>query len=224
MAIGDILALGPNSEFRIDSSGNVISTGSVTSTGAIASSSTLTGTDVNVTADAAAAGTGVVATSEQLQVRTLTLTLTSVAVALTDEAGVIAYGGLKIVDFPAGLICILGAVMDLDVTKSSAGVNTNWDGDVSLGSAAAGNDADLTGTEADIIAKTSTPQAVAGVTTANAKSTATECPVYLDGTGTAADVYLNFLVDDADHDVGGTACNLLVTGTIKITYVNLGDY
>lgn len=181
--------------------------------------------DVTVTGDAAAAaGTGVSATSEKLQVKTLTLTLADTPVPLTDNAGTIAYGGLKIADFPAGVVCILGAVADLDVTKSSAGVNDDWDGDFSLGTATAGSDADLTGTEANIIPKTATPQASSGATTANGQSTATECPVYLDGTSTAADLYLNVLVDDADHDVGATPCNLLFTGTVTLTYAVLGDY
>ena len=41
----------------------------------------------------------------------------------------------------------------------------------------------------------------------------------LDGTATAKDLYLNVLVDDADQ-AGGT---LTITGTISITWINLGD-
>lgn len=180
--------------------------------------------EVQPASDASAAGTGVTLTSEQLQVRTALLTLADVDIALTDEAGVVAYGGLKILDFPEGAVCILGAVADLDITKSSAGVNDDWDGDFALGTVTASNNASLTSTEANIIPSTATPQATAGATTANGQSTATECPAYLDGTGTAVDVYLNFLVDDADHDVTSTPCNLIANGTIKLTYAVLGDY
>lgn len=176
------------------------------------------------TALAAAAGTGVALTEETLTPRTVTLTLTDVDLALTDEAGVVAYAGLKVLDFPEGVVCILGAVADLDLTKSSAGVNVDWDGDFSLGTVTASNNGTLAGTEANIIPSTATPQAAAGATTANGKSTATECPAYLDGTSTPVDVFLNVLVDDADHDVTGTACNLIANGTLKITYVMLGDY
>jgi hypothetical protein len=151
-------------------------------------------------------------------------TFADVTIALADEAGVVAYGGLKIYDFPAGAIRHLGSVADLDITKSSAGVNADWDGDFALGSATASNNGSLSSTEANLIPSTATPQAVAGVTTANGLSTATEGAVILDGTTTAADLYLNFLIDDADHNVTGTACNLIVNGTIKVAWMNLGDF
>lgn len=157
-------------------------------------------------------------------VRQAIITLTATPIVLADEAGVVAYGGLKIYDFPQGAIQILGAVADLDVTKSSAGVNADWDGDFGIGTVTAGNNNALATTEQNILPTTATPQAVAGVTTANGQSTITEAGLVIDGTATAADAYLNFLVDDADHNVGGTACNLLVTGTVKITYILLGDY
>lgn len=174
----------------------------------------------------AVAGTGVTLGSEAgdgLYHQT-TITLTDVEIALTDEAGVIAYGGLKIYDLPVGAIVVQAAVSDLDVTKSSAGVNLDWDGDFSLGTTTAGNDADLTTTEVDILAKTATPQAAAGATTANGGAATNG---YLDGTttaGAAADVYLNVLVDDADHDVTSTPCNLIFNGTIKLTWFVAGDY
>jgi hypothetical protein len=113
-------------------------------------------------------------------------------------------------------------VADLALTKSSAGVIDAWDGDISLGTATAANDADLTSTEADIVAKTSTPQAAAGATTGDMVTATAQMGIF-DGTGTAKDVYLNVLVDDADHDVTGTACNIIVNGTVTLTWINLGD-
>lgn len=150
-------------------------------------------------------------------------TLTDLEVALTDVAATVAHGSHKLYDFPAGAILILGAVADLDVTKSSAGVNDTWDGDFGLGTAAAAGDATLTSTEDDILPTTATPQAVSGATTANGQSTASENVVH-DGTTTAKDLYLNVLVDDADHNVGATACNLIFNGTINVAWVLLGDY
>ena len=150
-------------------------------------------------------------------------TLDEQAVALTDEAGVVAHGGLKIYDFPEGAIMVVGVTSDLDLTKSSAGVNDDWDGDFGLGTVTATNDASLTTTEDDILPTTATPQATSGATTADGQSTADE-NVVLDGTGTAKDMYLNFLVDDADHNVTGTACNLIADGTITLYWINLGDY
>jgi len=170
----------------------------------------------------AAAGTGVVAYEQGSGVVHKTiLALTDVAVALTDNAGVVAYGGLKVYDFPQGAILVLGAVADLDLTKSSAGVNADWDGDFGLGTVTASNNNTLSSTEQDILPTTATPQAVAGVTTANGQNTAV---AFLDGTATAKDCFLNVLVDDTDHNVAGTACNLIFNGTITLHWVNMGDY
>lgn len=156
-------------------------------------------------------------------VRQLVITLVDAPVEMVDEAGVVAYGGLKVCDLPAGLVLFLGAVADLALTKDSAGVNDTWDGDVGLGTVTASNNATLASTEQDLIPTTATPQAVSGATTADCKSTSTEACKVLDGTGTAKDVFLNLLVDDADHDVTGTPCNLIVNGTIKLSYLMLGD-
>jgi hypothetical protein len=150
------------------------------------------------------------------------LSFTNVAFALIDQAATVAYKGLKVYDFPEGSILIDGAVANLALTKSSAGVNADWDGDFSVGSVTASNNATLTGTEQDIIPSTATPQAVAGATTAKGRNAAAIAP--FDGTGTALDLYLNFLVDDADQDVTTTPCNLIVNGTLTIHWRNLGDY
>jgi len=150
-------------------------------------------------------------------------TFTNHAMALTDEAAVVAYAGSKVYDFPEGAIYIMGAVADLDLTKSSAGVNDTWDGDFALGTVTASNNATLSSTEQDILPTTATPQAVAGATTANGQSTATENAV-IDGTTTAVDLYLNILVDDADQDVTSTPANIIVNGTVTVLWANMGDY
>lgn len=151
------------------------------------------------------------------------LTLIDVEVALTDVAATVAHGSLKLYDFPAGAILIFSAVTDLDLTKDAAGVNATWDGDFGLGTAAAAGDASLTSTEDDILPTTATPQAVAGVTTANGQSTAAENVVH-DGTTTPKDLYLNVLVDDADHDVASTPTSLIFNGTIRVAWLQMGDY
>jgi len=149
------------------------------------------------------------------------ISLSAVAFALADAAGVVAYVGKKLYDFPEGLVVILSAVANLTITKSSAGVNADFDGDFGVGTVTASNNATLSSTEQDIIPTTATPQASAGATTAKGQSTGV---VLLDGTGTAKDLYLNLLVDDADHDVTGTPCNLLVSGTITLHWIAGGDY
>lgn len=155
--------------------------------------------------------------------RKTVLTLVNQTVALVDDAGVEAYGLKQLYDFPAGLLMWEGAVMRLDITKSSTGVNTDWDGDIGLGTVAAAAGATLATTEQDLVPTTPTPQAVAGVTTGDALSTSTEAPKLFNGTATAKDMYLNVLVDDADQDVTGTACNLIFNGTITFYWRLLGD-
>lgn len=169
-------------------------------------------------------GTGV--TAEEMGTRGFhktKLTLVNTPVVLADNAGVVAYGSLKLYDFPAGLIVFNGATMDLALTKSSTGVNADWDGDIALGTVAANNGATLATTEQDLIPTTATPQAVGGVTTGDGKSTATEIGDPFDGTSTAVDLFLNILIDDADHDVTGTACNIIANGTITFAWTLLGD-
>ncbi len=153
-----------------------------------------------------------------------TITLVDVNVIMTDNVGTTAYGGLKIFDFAEGLILFHGAVLDLDLTKSSAGINDTWAGDVGLGTVTASDDATpLATTEQDLVPNTATPAATSGATTADAQSTGTESGSLFDGTTTPVDVFLNFLVDDADHDVNATPANIIVNGTITLIYTPLGD-
>jgi len=177
-------------------------------------------------AQGVAAGAGVAAREDRVAggvTRQVTLTLVNTPVPLVDEAGVVAYGGLKVFDFPAGLLRFEGAIMDLALTLSDVGVDDDWNGDIGLGTATASNNNSLSGTEQDLIPTTATPQATSGATTGDGESTSTEAGVVFDGTGTAKDCYLNILVDDADHDVDGDATDIIVNGTITITYTLLGD-
>lgn len=154
--------------------------------------------------------------------RKTVLSFTNVAFAMQDNAGVVAYRGLKVYDFPDGSIKIFGATANLALTKSSAGVNADWDGDFGVGTTVADNTNTLATTEQNIIPTTATPQAVAGVSSAKGRNAADIAP--FDGTGTAIDLYLNFLVDDADHDVTTTPCDLIVNGELTVVWANLGDY
>lgn len=115
------------------------------------------------------------------------------------------------------------------ITNATSSVNTTtgivaaWDGDFGLGTTIADNTAALESTEQDIIASTATPQAVAGATTAKGFSTVIQAAA-LNGLSSAKEVYLNFLIDDADHNIGADASKLVVNGTITLTWINLGHY
>lgn len=199
-------------------------------TGTVLLNSGSTATDLTVSGRLVTAdGVGAVAGSGVTLVETgsgafhqTVITFTDVDVALTDEAGVVAYGGLKIYDFPEGYIYVLGTSADIALTKSSAGVNDDWDGDFGVGTVTATNDATLATTEQNIIPTTATPQAAAGATTSDGVSTATEHAI-LDGHTTPIDMFINYLVDDADHDVTTTPCNLIVNGTLTILWTSIGD-
>lgn len=152
----------------------------------------------------------------------LVFTFADMEVTMADEAGVVAYGGQKLVDLPAGYVYFQGASMDLDLTLSAAGIDADWNGDIAVGTVTASNNATLATTEQNIIPTTATPQAVASATTGDAVSTATEHAI-VDGSSTAVDIYLNILVDDVDHDVTTTPTNIIVNGTLTIIYLDLGD-
>lgn len=148
------------------------------------------------------------------------LTLTATPVTITDDAGVAQYGGTaKLYDFPDGAILIQGAVINGNLTLGTTGTIINtYTGDNALGSATATTGATLTGTEADILASTANTIATAKV--APIKSISLVSPLVYDGTTTALDLYLNFAIaDDVTHTSGtGT-----FTGTITVTWANLGD-
>lgn len=170
-------------------------------------------------------GTGV--TAEEFgdgNYRRTRLTFVDTPVVLADNAGVVAYGGLKVFTFPEGRIQFQWAACNIAVTKSSAGVNADWDGDFGVGRVTASNNNSLSSTEQDMIPTTPTPQAVAGATTARGMATATEASQSFDGTSTAIPVFVNFLVDDTDHNVNGTACNLILNGYLDIWWLFGGDY
>lgn len=216
-------------------------------------------------------------------------TFENMTVTMTDEAGVVLYGGQKIYDFPQTGVRILAANADLELL-GTGNVTANWDGDFAIGTATATNTALASKTaaaaqaEQAILPYTTTPQADASkVTTANGLSTPTATTQLTDssagtadgtieactdlataggntytdaavnakiailrnwaadfaakinslaratnqmgiapmvnGTSTAADLYLNFIVDDADHNGGGIT---VTSGTVLLFWINCG--
>ena len=154
------------------------------------------------------------------------ITCTATPVAITDDAGVAQYGGAgKLYDFPEGLLCVLGAVVDGAVTLGTTGTITNtWAGGVALGTATATTGATLTGTEADIMPEVDVAAATAKVAVVDSVSVATALTEsgarWLDGTATAKDLFLNLVVDDEATHTTGTGT---FTGTITIIWTKIGD-
>jgi len=153
------------------------------------------------------------------------LTCTATTITISDDAGVAQYGGVKVYDLPLGSIMTMGAVVSGILTAGVTGtIIDNWDGDVALGTATATTGATLTGTEADIMPSVAVSAGASdklGVVQAVSVATAlTESGArWFDGTSTAKDVFLNFVIDDDATHTAGTAT---FTGVITLTWVNLG--
>lgn len=151
------------------------------------------------------------------------LRLTATPIAISDDAGVAQYGGVKVYDFPAGLIVIEGAVVTGSLTGYASLIDT-FAGGAALGTATATTGATLTGTEANIMPEVDVAAAVAEVATIDAVSVATALTEsgarWFDGTATAVDMYLNFVIDDNAAHGAGTAT---FTGTIDFQWRLIAD-
>lgn len=157
-------------------------------------------------------------------VRKVKLTCTATPIAFTDEAGQGQYGGVKVYDFPAGLLLFLGAVIDGSLTLTEAAWIDTFDGDVAMGSAAPTDAQGQDGTTADMLQTAAMTQAVAQVANCDSQTAATALTEsgarWHDGTATAKDLYLNFEIDD---DVAHGDGNGTFTGTIEFAYMIIGD-
>jgi len=155
----------------------------------------------------------------------ITFTLTGDHDIDTPDGGQSA--GVLVYDFPVGYIQILGALIDASVVTNAAYNATVADqyyisvGTVDGTQAA---DADLTGTEADIIGKTThDTDSGAGANTQltntwHAQDLTAET---FDGTGTAIDLFVNVAVPNANNTGATTHA---VTGTLTIFWINHGGY
>lgn len=152
------------------------------------------------------------------------LTLTSMPISVVSVTTGNGVGGTKVYDMPEGYIKVLGctAALSLAVETEDDFTDGTPEGDIGIGTVAPAN-ADALGTDATddnigtATAFTMTDYADASV------NIPPEAAINLDGTSTPIDVYVNALVDAADID-DDTTTNLLVSGTITLTWINMGDY
>lgn len=146
-------------------------------------------------------------------------TLTALSVTMTDAGAAGCHGSHKIYDFPEGVIQVLGCSYNLTTLAGSGGIGDTAALVGALGTTATATDnATLTTTEANLIASTTgTLTAGAGVLQSHGSLVATA----FDGHTTPVDAYLNLAVPDAGSSASDT---VTVSGTITITWVNLGDY
>lgn len=149
----------------------------------------------------------------------LTLTLTGANdLDLADGA----HGtGVKIYDLPEGRILVLGATINASVAHNGAfNASTADTFSFAVGTAVGADDDDLTSTEADLIPKL-TLDTADGATSPLAAAGALAASAHFDGTTTAKDVYVNVACAAANNS---DATTYAVTGTLTLTWINLGDY
>ena len=144
-------------------------------------------------------------------------------VSVTTGAGV---GGLKIYDFPEAYINVLGTTASLSLSVATANqadfTDNAPEGDLGIGTVLPA-DADALGTDAtDDDICTAAAFTMAAWTDASIVNPPDAATLLLNGSATAKDVNVTILVDAADIDDGVTS-EILCSGTIKMTWLNLGD-
>lgn len=151
-------------------------------------------------------------------------TLTATPLEVTSSTTNPGVGGVKIYDMPEGYIKITGCTADLSIGVGTEGdwLDNTPEGQIGIGTLAPAN-ADALGTDAtdDNIGTATDFTMVAFVDTS--VNVPPEADLRFDGTATAMDVLVNAFVDAADID-DSTSTDLLVTGTITLTWVDLGDF
>jgi hypothetical protein len=131
--------------------------------------------------------------------------------------------GIKIYDFPAGRILLLGAIIDASAVCNDA-FNASPNDVYKLGagsvSATQAAEGDLTSTEQDIIPAT-TIDTQGNTVLTNDWHNALGASAQFDGTSSALDLYINAAVLNASTT---KAVTIAITGTLTLYWINLGDY
>lgn len=129
--------------------------------------------------------------------------------------------GVKIYDFPAGRILLLGAMIDAEVVCNDAfNANPNDVFKVGAGSVSATQAAegDLTLTEQDIIPAT-TIDTQGNTVLTNALKAALAASAQFDGTSSALDLFINAAILNASTT---KAVTIALTGRLTLYWINLG--
>lgn len=154
------------------------------------------------------------------------LTLTDLPVSIVSVTTGNGVGGALIYQLAQGHIRFRGATAKLSLriatAKQADFTDATPEGDLGIGTVAPAN-ADALGTDAtddDICTATAFLCSAYADTSVNLPP---EADLIKDGTTTAVAVYLNALVDAVDINDGVTT-EILVSGTVVLTWQNLGDF
>lgn len=150
-----------------------------------------------------------------------TLTLTDLPQTVVNGT---EYQSTKIYDFPAGRILILGVTASIAQKTTStiaSTLNASSTGALAIGSAAASSTT-LNSNAADLLPSTAFTSSATINVAGTAVGAALAASAQFNGTSAAISAYLNTAyATTADVDADATQT---LTGTISITWINLGDY
>lgn len=155
---------------------------------------------------------------------TLTFTLTALEIAVTDAGGSGSFGATKLFDFVQSSIAFLGSRANYTAFAEGAAL-TGEAGDanfvIGLGTTAISAAADKSlGSTTQVNVGASLELTLSGGTVTGTRHTGALDIGVVDGTSTAADLYLNWSGSAATIDATST---IAVTGTITVTGTMLGD-
>jgi len=161
-------------------------------------------------------GTGVTAIEGMGELHTTVVNLSGTAISGTDNTDL--QFAQKVYDCSDGSILIMGATADFTIL-GSGGVHTDGTGYWSVGTSTC---ATMAGTDVNIIAKSSQFTLSSFTEDVTGRSAAIiNSGTPFDGHSTATPYYLNLLIDAAGWTTAGI---LTITGTVTLTWLNLGDY
>jgi hypothetical protein len=132
--------------------------------------------------------------------------------------------GTKIYDFPAGRIAVMGVTATLQQKTTSvlaSTLNASSVGAISLGTVTSSSTT-LSSTMANLLPSTAFTSSATINVAGTAVSNALAAEAQFDGTTTPVDVFLNTAYATTT-DVDGNATQT-ISGTVVITWINLGDY
>ncbi len=162
-------------------------------------------------------GTGFASYSAVSAMSRSVFTFTNYSMVITDSEGSGGHGAVKLIDFPEGFIRIDGVIGDMSI-ESQTGSSDTAPFDMALGTATTNTGLQtLAGTNVDIVAKVD-GDLIGGVDTIDLVGSTTQNQ---DGTSGSTDIWLCVAIEDASMSATGT---LVFSGTIVVTWWNLGDY
>lgn len=151
-------------------------------------------------------GTGVTKEETVAIFKRTVLNLVATPITITDDPGVIQFGGVELFDFPQGNLIILSAKVKGNLTSLTGTMIAAFTGSVGLGTTTAVAGATLATTQSDILPSTAMTTAVAKVAAVDAAPVPTipnSGARWLDGRVTAKKAFLNVkIADDATHTSG----------------------